>query len=383
MASFVEYGQPMKTYYSTSNPQTSSYYGWLATGFRGSIKRPRPKDLIRAMTGHSASRTQREAGYLTYVPPSPLYPGQSYVTQGPPQVAVGDNVGNGLVSYDAKVSLWNQNDAKVRLRLKNQKWNAATTVAELGQTMSFLATTTRELFDYYRLARKGDFLRLSELYRQRDQRGKRYPPWPVRVSNRYLAYRYAVRPLVADIDGVINTFIRGQVRPVIQSVSAHGSTYASKFAQEPDWQGNPAYPIHYVGEESYTSFRKLYYEVQPDVQRWKSLGFVNLASVLWEVTPYSFMVDKVLPIGQFINSLDATFGVGLVADLRSDKTMGTATRSVRNGFVRARNESYSRTVNLGFPSVTAVFAPSPSGIDLVDSLALLVQLRNRQPVKGF
>jgi len=381
---FLEWGPVAKTYFSDGRNQNTGFYIWRASGSRGSISRKRPASLLTSPTGHSVNRSEHQARNYSPPVPQPWYPGTVFTVSTPAQNAVGDAVGTGLLSPDDIASLVRTADGKLLARLKGMNWNAAVSLAELGETARFVASTAKELFDYYKLARKGDLLGLANLYHNRDARGKRRPPFPERVTNRYLAFRFAVRPIVSDLEAVLDDFHSSGVKPAIQLVTAKAEAHQSAFRREPDYQGNPALPIHYIAQDDVTVRRGVYFTVSPDLQRWKSLGFTNLASVLWELTPYSFMVDRILPIGQFINSLDAAIGVGVVMDWRAQKRTGSGTRSIADGFVRTKTDTYSRSVQLGLPSpVLPRISPSGGVPVLTDALALLYQLKNRAPHKGF
>lgn len=386
MATYAEYGNKQYNVRAQTGARPGTAYTWSATGSRGSIPRPKPlTSLIENVTGHSVFRNTTSAHELTVVRPGdPTWTGD-YQIQMESSMVVGTQ-SSGVVLDQASINALIQAvDAKIRLRIKDSTWNAATAVAELPSTMRFLAQSVREMWDYYRLARKGDFLRLSELYRQRNQRGERYKPLPVRVANRYLAFRMAVRPLVSDIDGAVKHLYASEPVSLIRSVSAR-DTIGGRLVEESLWQGNPVYPRIIVRQDNYEVRRKVYIRVDPSVAAYKQLGFTNLAAVLWELTPYSFLVDRVLPLGNLIRGLDAYAGVGRISDYRVHKRDNEGTTAVRDCFVKTKGESYSRQANLGLPGAIASmggYQPSISASGLGDALAILVQLRNKRPVNGF
>lgn len=384
MSVFLEYGEPSLTYRSDGKTFKSLYYTWRATGTRGSIKRKKPASLLTNLTGYSSGRSEHIARNYTVPPPIPLYPGTVYTTSAPAQGAIGDAVGTGLLTADDIASLVRNVDAKLLQRIKGMDWNAGASAGEAGETVGFIANTARDVFDYYKAARKGDFLALSNLYHNRDARGKRRPPFPERIGNRYLAFRFAVRPLCQDLDNAMAAIHRSGVKPFVRLVTASAETTKSEFVKEPDWQGNPAFPITYQATDTLKIKRGAYFSVDPDVERWKSYGFTNLASVVWELTPYSFMVDRILPIGQFIDSLDAAFGVSLISDWRSQKRTSVGVRTIADGWVRTDSKSYSRSTGFGIPTpVLPRFSPRGGATGWTDLLAILWQMKNRSPKGGF
>lgn len=382
MATYSIVGPNYKNIYSRTGPADSGSPLYEESGSKGSIKRTRPRNLMESLTGHSASSTKVEYKPGVPVTPNPITIGMNYaMTMSAQQLGCGAVSAN-LLTAAQKQSVRDELELRIRAKIQNVGWNAATSVAEMGETVRFLTTSVKELYDYYRLARKGDLLRLSELYRNRDQRGKRVPKWPARVTNRYLAWRFAVRPLVQDMDDALHHFHRSDLKPVIRTARARGSAHLSTYTTDL-YQGNPDMIRQMIRDEKWQATRCVYFKVQPDVAAWKSLGLTNLAAVLWEVTPYSFMVDRVLPVGRFISSLDAMAGVTVIGDYLSEKRSAYGIAACRGASSKTTTETYSRSVYLGVGYPFPNFKPSVDVGYFVDSLALLAQLKTRGPVRGF
>lgn len=385
MATFLIRGEPLRGSRALTGPYTiTGSYSTECYGSQGSIPRKKPvTSLLSSLTGHSVERTSN-----VMKPRSLIYgstPSGDYFTVVSPVDFGGSSVNGSMVAAGDISAAYARADAHVLRKLKDLQWNAAVSAAELPQTMRFLAQSVRELWDYYRLARKGDFLRLSELYRNRDQRGKRVPRWPVRVTNRYLAFRFAVRPLVNEIDDVVKTLSRSDMKPLIRRCTGRDnlSAYDVSVALH---QGNSNLPVTTVRKDNVELRRCVYVKVDPDTVGYKQLGLTNLPAALWELVPYSFMVDRVLPIGAFIRSLDATAGLSRISDYRVLKRDWYGSKSLHDGLVGTTYEQYTRSVNLGLPSPLSVigsYSPSVDAQMLTDSLALLIQLRSRSPSKGF
>lgn len=386
MPTYAIYGEKQRNVRAITGAKAGTAYAYVVNGSGGSFRRKKPPtSLIENVTGHSVFRNTTTGRELSVIKPGePTWTGD-YLIKIESSAVVGQTASGVVLSQADIDSLTAAVDAKLRLRIKDAGWNAATAVAELPSTMRFLAQSVREMWDYYRLARKGDFLRLSELYRQRNQRGERYKPMPVRVANRYLAFRMAVRPLVSDIDSAVKQIYGSSPSALIRAVSARDSIYG-RSVEEFLWQGNPIYPRINIRDDTYEIRRKVYIRVDPSIAAYKQLGFTNLAAVLWELTPYSFLVDRVLPLGNLIRGLDAYAGVSRISDYRVHKRDNEGVAAVNDCFVKTKGESYSRQANVGLPGVLASmggYKPSATALGLGDALAILVQLRNKRPVNGF
>jgi hypothetical protein len=55
----------------------------------------------------------------------------------------------------------------------------------------------------------------------------------------------------------------------------------------------------------------------------KEMGLLNPLSLAWELLPYSFVADWFVPIGGYLNTLDATIGLSFWKGYRSHKFEGT------------------------------------------------------------
>jgi len=118
------------------------------------------------------------------------------------------------------------------------------------------------------------------------------------------------------------------------------------------------------------------------------LGFTNPAYLAWELTPFSFVVDWFIPIGNAINNFDATMGCtfdkgcysekistsrrvqisGKVAALAATITSGSSTNF-------ASAQKFQRTVLLSFPSVNFPEFKNPLSTEhALNAIALLIQV---------
>lgn len=382
MSSYVIGYANTNAYYSRSGAVLTGYPAGEAYGNKGSLPRKRPLDLLRNMTGHSASSTVTVFRGTNLPPPIPVNPGMDYPLYGPAQMAGCGAVGANLISLYERERKQADMELRLRKKIKDQVWNAATTSAEFVKTASFVSTTVKELWRYYRLARKGDFLALAELYQKRDATGKYRPPWPARVTNRYLAYRYAVRPLVKDLDDAMHHFYRSGATPTIQRVGTRGTIDAAT-ANFDLWNGNTSFIRQFQRTERWKASRTVYIEQTPDVVAWKKLGLTNLAVVLWELTPYSFLVDRVLPVMKYLASLDAMVGVSVIAGYKAEQSTRKGTVSCLYAFGRTTNKTYSRQVQIEVGLPLPSFSPSPDALLLMDVAALLSRLKDRPPRRGF
>jgi hypothetical protein len=108
------------------------------------------------------------------------------------------------------------------------------------------------------------------------------------------------------------------------------------------------------------------------------VGITNPALLVWELIPYSFVFDWIIPVGDFLGSLDALVGVEnlLVGDSY------TVTSYHENVLEKTQSKTYVRIVDysrfvlsssLLFPKLS--YKPSKSLTAVANGVALLRQLR--------
>lgn len=341
------------------------------------VKRKRPKDLLASMTGYSVSEYVSTYKPI-WVAPSQVFPGMGLQRSAQ---GFGCAVGSASVPSSDKASLRTAVNSRILIKIKDEKWNAANSIAEVGKTIAFAQVILKDVVDYYRLARKGDILGIASLYHSRDARGKRRPPFPVRAGSRYLAFRYGVRPLLMDLDSALAEFHNSNVKPAVRRVSSRMQCEWREVTTDL-YQSNPDYLRTFVKNASFKFRKTMYFTVDPDVANMKRLGFTNLAAVLWEVTPYSFMFDWILPVGQFIGSLDAMAGVSVKSGFTSEWNEWDTSVSIRLGGGKQRGRTYSRSPDTSV-SYLPKFEPSLDALKLLDTLSILNQWRDAKGPRGF
>lgn len=209
------------------------------------------------------------------------------------------------------------------------------------------------------------------------------------VVDAYLAYHYGLKPLLQDVAGAVQALTRmpqGEWRVTV--VGRH-----SENRSRTDVLGTDGY-------SSFMSFSTVNEKAQSKISAiprplsrvqdmaW-SLGLDNRLATSWELVPYSFVVDWVLPIGDYItacNSLKYYTG-WLVCNSQVFREsarysghshvqagMGT-TSNISGGLYQALH--LRRSIS-GGPPIPALPIKDPSSIDkMAKSLALLASASHR------
>lgn len=265
-------------------------------------------------------------------------------------------------------------------KLKGQELNLGTFLAEGRQTIKMFGNVTSFIakqVNNFRRKSPGEWLLVKQWQRGNLSRDL----WHC-IPQSWLELQYGWKPFMSDVFGGIS-HLQHRSRFTLPTVSCHshksgrvdmietrggrdGSSVKLKFANQQDvW-------VHLV-----------YQMNNPGLAEISSLGLINPVEIVWELVPYSFVVDWFLPIGPWLSSLTADVGL-------SFKTGGQSTKSVVR-FAGAEvlapptavqwdpphlggtRGSFNRLSFAGTP-FPGLYVKSPlSGLHVANGLALLAQ----------
>jgi len=210
------------------------------------------------------------------------------------------------------------------------------------------------------------------------------------AANAYLEYVYGWKPLVSDIYEIYQMLKRysSGSNPVI--IHGHGGqTQSSNNAWEHITVASSVWATASVSE-NYHGSCDLYGRIDPDYLAFRvlnQLGLLNPAALAWELTPWSFVVDWLLPIGPVLQALSAPIGVNFISGSVSTRLSRTiegdyhvsvkASNAVsfidRPGRFKVVDEFYERAVLTSWPFPTPYLNLNPlSGDRSYKALALLI-----------
>lgn len=218
---------------------------------------------------------------------------------------------------------WSSNDElKVLSKLVNQirghDFNLGIVVAEGLKTIGSIKDTALAVLGAFYAVRHGrldDALRIfARVIQGADILKKNYTPSKLSlkdIADMWLALKYAWQPLLQDIfelgKALDNNF--KDVREVTFVARATATSTSSN--------GIGNYPTFWE-RSAKREYRVI---VKENISVARSLGLQNPASVIWEVVPYSFVVDWFIPIGSYLDDL------GLLSNLSKTVNRTTVYRS--------------------------------------------------------
>lgn len=275
----------------------------------------------------------------------------------------------------------------VRQKLKSTDINLGVAFGERKQTASLLGDTATRLGRSVRALRRGQTRNaMNELgisSRRREPRGSNVP-------QKWLELQYGWKPLLSDVYGAaaaLEKRPKGDWRVTAKVTRSEKSTYAARL--DPVQNGNfDAYQCDARMEKSV--FARLDALPQNEaIISLVSLGVTNPLSIGWELVPWSFVVDWALPIGDWLDSLDAmlgysyaTYSSSLFVKARwvdNGLTGGGATWRIQNNFTGSKTLTYlsrEASASVPLPSVPRFKDPRSLG-HMANGLALLSQAFGR------
>jgi hypothetical protein len=198
--------------------------------------------------------------------------------------------------------------AKLYSKLLDQKVDLATALAEGAKTVSTITDLLMRLLQFilglYRLDPSKVTRGILGLFKDLLPLNKK------RLANDFLAYRYGITPLMSDISGSVKqiaeyfdsepkVFARSRKKQVIDN---------SSYEWEPTSFGFERMRVQDVTtiEVAY----KVTYAIEDlGSRRLAELGFTNPVNVNWELTPFSFVIDWFLPIGNYLRDMSSASGL--------------------------------------------------------------------------
>lgn len=258
---------------------------------------------------------------------------------------------------------------KTRLAVKDQKVNLFQAYAERDQTARLLASTVTRITKSLLSLKKGNFVQAARelgivVSKRRARRARqefrtRRPPKGKKtkreresqvsrkarndkfISQSWLELQYGWLPLLNDVYGAGQALAQSQFREVINKTSR--SQYQKSSDVLVTFPGGGSKDT--ITRNSETTIKYVVYfgssSNSPSglTHTLAQVGLTNPLLIMWELMPFSFVIDWFLPIGNYISSLDATLGLTFIGGSKTIFTRST-TKGTRSLSSSASPTSY-------------------------------------------
>lgn len=190
-------------------------------------------------------------------------------------------------SFSDDTALYNKALGQLYDEIKQNDFNLAVFMGEAPEMLKLKRQLSSDLGRLQRLA-KGPLKHVSYL-----------------AAGSWLTWKYAVSPVLSDIEAITNyvrripetvVFAKGRARSVVRKSDT--TRYA------------PLGKINIDGSLVH-KFRVSYVVEDPTLFELSRFGLTNPALIVWELIPLSFVVDWFFDIGSYLQNLEASLGLGL------------------------------------------------------------------------
>lgn len=165
-----------------------------------------------------------------------------------------------------------------------------------------------------------------------------------RAANAWLGFTYGVKPLLSDMHGAMTALQDSGFRRPMQVVSVRGGAKLQGRCRVVVGQHQTE---AWLEGECALSGRILFEIENPIKFELSQLGLTNPLATIWELIPYSFVVDWFVPVGNFLGSVIPPQGVSSVQGYTYVKAKGTVNRKTSNvpgSWYTWNTSGYSREV---------------------------------------
>jgi len=212
---------------------------------------------------------------------------------------------------------WTSNDQlklleKLLMKVKSHDFNLGVNLGQMHQTVDLLATNLRKLGMAALLLKRGHF---ADAARQLGAKPRGTRLKTTDISGRWLEMQYGWLPLLGDSFEAAKAFEaisegpRSQIFKVSRKVKGVGNG-----SQSPSYRDIPY---------EWSVRRQIIYEASEEMGFARQLGLLDPLSVAWELTPWSFLIDWFIPIGSYldlVNAIPTLKGRFLTTEVKQWKT---------------------------------------------------------------
>lgn len=209
--------------------------------------------------------------------------------------------------------------------LKDQKINLAQAFAEREQSVNLITNSLTRLAKGFRAARRGDLTGLAKAigFHPSQKAIKLFRKQRVNdnfqaAANLWLEAQYGWRPLLNDVYAAVEIFKEPLPRVV---------GYVKKRVREEQrdviYKSDTYFKQQLIRSVTVRRQKCIWFALDDNAASTlttsaSKLGLTNPLLIAWELMPWSFVVDWFFPVGNYLNTLDATFGLKFVDGYYTD-----------------------------------------------------------------
>jgi hypothetical protein len=202
------------------------------------------------------------------------------------------------------VNLENEFNLRARLKIKDRYVNLGASCFEFRETASLFAQTAKEVFWLARAVwrtRKGTVAPLRHYWHM-------HSDWTLRdVSSKHLGIAYGVAPLLGDLSDSVEKLSLLTSQPLFRKVRVTVKGDGHKTQEFASGKGEGWKILNIKGQ--------IYVRLDPNNNGNFTMG--NPLEVAWELVPFSFVIDSLIGVGDWLSALDALKGVSYMTGTKT------------------------------------------------------------------
>lgn len=227
--------------------------------------------------------------------------------------------------------------------------NLAQDFAQIGQTFSLIAGNATKIFRALVSLKRGNIpqaIHFLTAGHKPSLMPKGRPSISKSLASNWLELQYGWKPLLQDIEGTLKSLsvLNASATTFVQRVVASGKAvaYAESSFDPLVVSGQNLGTGKNIFHTTTTARYTLRYKIADPLKSFLAqTGFTNPVNLIWEILPFSFVVDWFLPIGPYLEAFSAFDGLVFLD--------GSLTQFTKNRTVSAvDNEQVSRLNNTSF-----------------------------------
>lgn len=323
----------------TTEPILSVVPSYISQETNSGVTRKKPKGFIPPTNYDMTHRTVSNAyGHLFNVLPNAPFAGQRWTgTIGGATGLSGAFPSASHFDYvlgeaeNVHPDIRNRALVKARNALKDTQVNLGVAFGERKATARLIGDTAFRLARSYRAIRRGEIRKAMDTLGISSKRGE---PRGGNAPQKWLELQYGWKPLLSDVYGTCNALSKRDKSDWRVTAEGKSKDVVTRFKNTFDGFG----VITAVSRQSCFARIDALPKNEATISL-ASLGITNPLLIGWELVPFSFVVDWFIPVGSWIEQLDALLGYEDFSYSSSLLTRqswvghGVGKKSLSNGFM--------------------------------------------------
>lgn len=191
--------------------------------------------------------------------------------------------------------LWDRSQTECLAKASRRKWNIAQTALEMDKSIGTVVSRVSKLIRALLLIKKGRFAQAAKEFGVRGHKDR---------GGIWLEYQYGWKPLISDLSEAMDAYNKGAVSDSRLRFST------TRLIKEELPMPSFDYIFHVSGKGIRQVHTRMDWKVRSqDWDKLKQIGYADPLTLGWELLPFSFVVDWLVPVGTWLEALNATVGL--------------------------------------------------------------------------